>query len=59
MISTLRTFISCESGAVAIEYGLIAALVCIGMLGALTAFGGQVANIYEFLAAVLDSVSPL
>ena len=36
-----------ESGATAIEYGLIAALVAVGMLIALTSLGGNVIALFE------------
>ena len=35
-----------ESGATAIEYGLIVALIAVVITGALTTFGGQLNNAY-------------
>lgn len=35
-----------EEGATAIEYGLIAALVALALIGALTAFGGSLQNVF-------------
>jgi pilus assembly protein Flp/PilA len=39
MIKTLKTFMKDENGATAIEYGLIAALVAVAIVGALTTLG--------------------
>ena len=40
-----------ESGATAIEYGLIAALVAVGMLIALTSLGGNVIGLFEAVSS--------
>ena len=37
--SMIGTFLADEGGATAIEYGLIAVLVAVGIIGGLTAFG--------------------
>lgn len=44
-----RKFLQDESGATAIEYGLIAALIAVGMLGALTDLGAAVTGNYEYI----------
>ena len=38
-----------EDGATAIEYGLIAALVAVGILLALTTLGGSVTDLYNYI----------
>lgn len=45
------SFAADESGATAIEYGLIAALVAVGMLIALTALGGNVGTLFEYVSS--------
>ena len=40
------SFLRCENGATAIEYGLIAALVAVGAIAAMTALGGGVSNLF-------------
>lgn len=40
-----------EDGATAIEYGLIAALIAIGILAAMTALGGSVTGLYEYVSS--------
>jgi pilus assembly protein Flp/PilA len=57
MIKTIKTFIRDESGATAIEYGLIAALVAVAIIGALTVLGQELTNIFQYVADTLASVS--
>jgi pilus assembly protein Flp/PilA len=57
MINTIKTFIRDESGATAIEYGLIAALVAVAIIGALTVLGQELTNIFQYVADTLASVS--
>ena len=44
MRKTLIAFLNNESGATAIEYGLIAALIGVGIIGALQATGLKITN---------------
>lgn len=53
-IQTIRDLLNDESGATAIEYGLIAALVSVAAIGALTAMGGSLENMFT---TVSDSLS--
>jgi pilus assembly protein Flp/PilA len=57
MLATFRTFAADESGATAIEYGLIAALVAVGLIGALTALGGSLQTIFNTISTQLNSAS--
>ena len=43
-----------ESGATAIEYGLIAALVSVAAIGALTAMGGSLDAMFNHVSEELD-----
>jgi pilus assembly protein Flp/PilA len=47
---TLRTLFADRRGATAIEYGLIAALIVIAMMGALSALGGGAGGMWTDLA---------
>ncbi len=47
MSSILARFLADESGATAIEYGLIAALVSVAAIGALTALGGSLTTMFQ------------
>ena len=42
----LRSFLSTTSGATAIEYGLIAVLIAVGMLAGVTAFSDKLNNTF-------------
>jgi pilus assembly protein Flp/PilA len=46
MIDTIKNFLSDESGATAIEYGLIAALVSVAAIGALGSLGNSLGDIF-------------
>ncbi len=51
----LISFVNDESGATAIEYGLIAALVSVAAIGALQAMGGSLEQIFTNVSGTLDS----
>ncbi len=44
-----------ESGATAIEYGLIAALISVGLILAATALGGNLGNLFHGISNKLGS----
>ncbi|MBA3069369.1 MAG: Flp family type IVb pilin [Hyphomonas sp.] len=44
-------FLKDESGATAIEYGLIAALIAVAIIGGVTALGTQTGNTFNVVAA--------
>lgn len=48
---SLCAFVACRRGATAIEYGLIAALVIVAMLVALTSFGNSTTAMFDRIAA--------
>ncbi len=43
-----------ESGATAIEYGLIAALISVAAIGAMTAMGSSLSEIFTFVSSKLE-----
>ena len=47
-----------EDGATAIEYGLIAALVAIALIGGLNALGGSLDTMFNDVSTTLDENSP-
>ena len=53
MIKLLQTYLANESGATAIEYGLIAALIALAIIGGLTALGTNISTPFEDAAASL------
>ena len=52
----LKSFLIDESGATMIEYGLIAALVSIAAITALTLLGTSLKNIFSNVSSILDNV---
>lgn len=59
MFSTCAQVIKDESGATAIEYGLIAALVSVAAISALTAMGSSLEEMFNRVAGALnDAIAP-
>ena len=48
-------FVRDESGATAIEYGLIAALVSVAAIGAMTSLGNSLGDIFTEVSSKLDA----
>ncbi len=57
MLKVIRTFAKDESGATAIEYGLIAALVSVAAIGALTAMGNSLSTMFNSVSSHLSSAA--
>ncbi len=57
MFKVIRTFAKDESGATAIEYGLIAALVSVAAIGALTAMGGSLSTMFNSVSSALSNAT--
>ncbi len=55
MLKVFRAFSKDESGATAIEYGLIAALVSVAAIGALTAMGDSLSTMFSTVATALST----
>ncbi len=53
MMKRFKHFCGDESGATAIEYGLIAALVSVAAIGALTTLGNELNNIFTTVSSSL------
>jgi len=47
LCTTARCFMASEDGATAIEYGLIAGLICVALIVALTSFSGNVLSMFN------------
>ena len=56
MLSQLARFLRDETGATAIEYSLIAALVSIAAIAALTALGDQLEVVFSRIIGVMNNV---
>ena len=55
-MKTLAKFLKCESGATAIEYGLIAALIGVTIIGVVTAVGTEIKNTFTDVQAGLANL---
>jgi pilus assembly protein Flp/PilA len=53
----LKRFLHEESGATAIEYGLIAGLVAVAIITALTMLGGSLDNLFSDVATQVDGAT--
>ena len=47
MSAIFNRFVKCQSGTTAIEYGLIASLIAVAIIGALSATGGNLGNTFN------------
>ena len=55
MFTTMKNLLKDESGDTAIEYGLIAALVSVAAIGALSAMGTSLTSIFGTVSTQLDT----
>ncbi len=53
-MKTLNQFVKCESGATAIEYGLIGALIGVVIIAAVTTVGTDVKTTFEKISGGLQ-----
>jgi pilus assembly protein Flp/PilA len=57
MIAKIVAFVRDEDGATAIEYGLIAALVSVAAIGALTAMGSSLSTMFNTVSSALSGAA--
>ena len=55
MKNTIMRFVKDKSGATAIEYGLIAALIAVGIIGAARLLGSQISTTFNTVASTMQS----
>ncbi len=58
MTKFISKFINDESGATAIEYGLIAALIAVVIISAVTALGGSIEKQFDVVATAITTPTP-
>lgn len=56
-MNIVAQFAKDESGATAIEYGLIAALIAVGIILAATALGGSLASLFNGISNKLNGAT--
>lgn len=54
----LKRFLKDEDGVTAIEYGLIAALIAVAIIAAITAVGSNLSTIFNYIAGKLTEKVP-
>lgn len=58
MTNLIQRFWNDEEGATAIEYGLIAGLIAVGIVGVLTTLGDQLKAAFQAISDALPEVKP-
>jgi pilus assembly protein Flp/PilA len=58
MTTLFARFLKDESGATAIEYGLIAALISVGIITAATTLGTSISGVFTKLSTKMDAANP-
>ena len=56
-MNTIARFANDESGATAIEYGLIAALIAVGIIAAATTLGGSLSSLFGRISTKLNAAT--
>ena len=56
-MNTVARFMNDESGATAIEYGLIAALIAVGIIAAATTLGTSLSDLFDRIGGRLDNAT--
>ncbi|HEY9010724.1 MAG TPA: Flp family type IVb pilin [Devosia sp.] len=56
-MNTIARFVNDESGATAIEYGLIAALIAVGIIAAATTLGGSLSGLFTRISTLLNGAT--
>jgi pilus assembly protein Flp/PilA len=56
-MALIRRFLQDESGATAIEYGLIAGLVAVAIIAALTALGTSLNNLFSDVSDTVNAAT--
>ena len=56
-LNIVARFANDESGATAIEYGLIAALIAVGIIAAATTLGGSLSSLFGRISTKLNSAT--
>ena len=58
MTNIIKNFWNDEEGATAIEYGLIAGLIAVALIGALTALEGGLSGLFNAIGTKLTALLP-
>lgn len=58
MLSLVRRFGNDDSGASALEYGLVVGLIALVIIAGLTLAGGSLSRLFNFIGNELSNVAP-
>jgi pilus assembly protein Flp/PilA len=56
-MNALKNFVQDESGASAVEYGLLVALIAVVIIGAVTALGTSISNVFSTVSSKVDQAN--
>ncbi|MEX0859505.1 MAG: Flp family type IVb pilin [Cucumibacter sp.] len=56
-MNIVARFVKDESGATAIEYGLIAALISVGIIAAATTLGNGLSNLFSVIGGKMETAA--
>ena len=57
MIDKLRTLLTCEEGATAVEYAVLLALILMGVIGAIGTVGAETGGLWGNIDSELDGTN--
>ncbi len=57
MLGRIRDFFNDESGASAVEYGLLVALIAVVIIAAVTALGTSISQMFTGVASTMNTVT--
>ena len=57
LTKTWREFARDERGVTALEYGLLAGLIAVALIGVLSTFSGDIANLFSRVGAAVNQAS--
>lgn len=55
MLKTWNKFVRAEDGSTAIEYGLIAALMALAIIGGIGAFGNEMDDQFDYISNIISN----
>jgi len=58
MKQAIHRFLRDQSGATAIEYGIIVAMLAVGLIATLETFGGSLSNFFNNTASTVNAKTP-
>jgi pilus assembly protein Flp/PilA len=57
IVKTIKAFLKDETGASAVEYGLLVALIAVVIIGAVTLLGTTISNMFTSVSGAISTAS--